>query len=62
MTKEPDNLGLKVLRGMRADFTSMQQEMKGARDDLREVRRILTDHTLRFDFLEERVETLREEL
>ena len=60
MTKEPDNLILKLLRGMRADMASMQQEMKGARNDLREIRRILDDHALRFDFLEERVATLRE--
>ena len=53
MAEEPDNLVLHHLRDIRADV----KEMRG---DVHEIRTVLDSHTLRFDFLEERVEVLRE--
>ena len=53
MAEEPDNLVLRHLREIRADV----KEMRG---DVHEIKGVLESHTLRFDFLEERVEMLRE--
>ena len=67
MAKEPDNLVLNLLREMRADMTGVKQdmtdvrrEMKDMQRELRDVHRIVDGHTMRFDFLDERVEMLRE--
>ena len=53
MAEEPDNLVLRHLREIRDDV----KEMRG---DVHEIKGVLESHTLRFDFLEERVEMLRE--
>ena len=53
MAEEPDNLVLRHLRDIRADV----KEMRG---DVHEIRTVLDSHTLRFDYLQERVEMLRE--
>jgi len=60
MGKEPDNLVLEPLRGMRGDIQDVRDGLKDVREDNRGLRRVQDSHTLRFDFLEERVETLRE--
>ncbi|HLH49099.1 MAG TPA: hypothetical protein VKV96_07150 [Roseiarcus sp.] len=57
MAKEPENLVLEHLRVIRAEVKEFRGEMT---NELREVRAILGEHTRRFDFLEERVEMLRE--
>jgi hypothetical protein len=67
MSKEPENLVLELLRGMRGDIGGLRDGLGEVRDGLRDVRedirglrRVQDNHTLRFDFLEERVEMLRE--
>ena len=64
MAKEPENLVLEHLRLIRADVKELRGEMRGeldsVRTDLRDIRKVQDDHTLRFDYLEERVEMLRE--
>ena len=60
MTEEPENLVLHHLRDIRADVASLRTEAKDMRGDVHEIRTVLDSHTLRFDFLEERVEMLRE--
>jgi phage shock protein A len=60
MAEEPENLVLHHLRDIRADVASLRTEVKDMRGDVREIRTVLDSHTLRFDFLEERVEMLRE--
>ena len=60
MAKEPDNLVLELLRGMRDDIKDVRDGLRGVREDVRGVRNLQDNHTLRFDFLEERVEQLRE--
>jgi uncharacterized coiled-coil DUF342 family protein len=60
MAEEPDNLVLRHLRDMRADMRSTDGKIDNLRGDIREVKSVLDSHTLRFDFLEERVEMLRE--
>jgi hypothetical protein len=57
---EPENLILHHLREMRADMRATDGKIDSLGGDLREVRTVLDSHTLRFDFLEERVEMLRE--
>jgi phage shock protein A len=60
MVEEPENLILHHLRDIRADVASLHTEVKDMRGDVHEIRTVLDSHTLRFDFLEERVEMLRE--
>jgi uncharacterized coiled-coil DUF342 family protein len=60
MAEEPENLVLRHLRDMRADMRAMDGKIDNLRGDVREVRTVVDSHTLRFDFLEERVEMLRE--
>jgi phage shock protein A len=60
MAEEPENLVLHHLRDIRADVASLRTEVKDMRGDVHEIRTVLDSHTLRFDFLEERVEMLRE--
>ncbi len=57
MAEEPDNLVLQLLRTMRAENTTRFDEIEAV---LKEVRLTVTGHDLRFDALEERVETIRE--
>jgi hypothetical protein len=59
MAEEPENLVLHHLRDIRADVASLRTEVKEMRGDVHEIRTILDSHTLRFDFLEERVEMLQ---
>lgn len=60
MAQEPDNLVLELLRGVRGDVADLREGVRGIQNDIRGVRNVQDNHTLRFDFLEERVETLRE--
>jgi uncharacterized coiled-coil DUF342 family protein len=60
MAEEPNNLVLRHLRDMRADMRSMDGKIDNLRGDIHEVKSVLDSHTLRFDFLEGRVEMLRE--
>jgi hypothetical protein len=60
MAQEPDNLVLELLCGMRADVADLREGVRGVQNDIRGVRNAQDNHSLRFDFLEERVETLRE--
>jgi uncharacterized protein (DUF3084 family) len=60
MAEEPENLVLHHLRDIRADVASLRTEVKDMRGDVHEIRTVLDSHTLRFDFLAERVEMLRE--
>jgi predicted nuclease with TOPRIM domain len=60
MAEEPEHLVLHHLRDIRAGVTSLRTEVKEMRGDVHEIRTVLDSHTLRFDFLEERVEMLRE--
>ena len=64
MADEADNMVLQLLRTMRADNTARFDQIEARFDDieavLREVRLTVTGHDLRFDALEERVETIRE--
>jgi hypothetical protein len=60
MVQEPDNLVLESLCGMRGDIADLREGVRGIQNDIRGVRNVQDNHTLRFDFLEERVETLRE--
>ncbi len=53
MAKEPVNLILEQLKILRSD-------VHGMRGDVRDIRKVLDAHTLKLDFLDERVETLRE--
>ena len=57
MANEPENLVLEHLRIIRADIRDLRTEMTG---EFHDVRRTLGEHTRRFDYLEERVEMLRE--
>jgi chromosome segregation ATPase len=57
---EPENLVLEPLREMRGDIRSLREEVRSVREDIRGLRNVQDSHTLRFDFLEERVEALRE--
>jgi hypothetical protein len=56
MAQEPDNLVLERLRGTRGDILDLREGLRGIQNDIRNVQ---DNHTLRFDFLEECVETLR---
>ncbi len=64
MAEEPDNMVLQLLRTMRAENSARFDQIEARFDDieavLREVRLTVTGHDLRFDALEERVETIRE--
>jgi hypothetical protein len=60
MAQEPENLVLELPRGMRGDIADLRESMRGIQNDIRGVRNVQDNHTLRFDFLDERVETLRE--
>ena len=60
MAEQPENLVLELLRGMRGDMSGMAKDLGKLKDDMRVIKKTLDDHTLRFDFLEERVEMLRE--
>jgi uncharacterized coiled-coil DUF342 family protein len=60
MAEEPEKLVLHHLRDLRGDMRSMDGKIDNLRGDIREVRSVLDSHTLRFDFIEERVEMLRE--
>jgi hypothetical protein len=60
MAQEPENLVLELLPGMRGDITDLRESMRGIQNDIRGVRNVQDNHTLRFDFLDGRVETLRE--
>ncbi|MBG0793955.1 hypothetical protein IYY11_11280 [Methylocystis sp. H62] len=60
MAQEPDNLVLELLRGMRGDIADLREGVRGVQNDIRSVRNVQDTHTLRFDFIEGRVETLRE--
>ncbi len=64
MAEEPDNLVLQLLRNMRAETSAGFNEISARLNDieavLKEVRLTVTSHDLRFDALEERVETIRE--
>jgi hypothetical protein len=53
MAEEPDNLVLAILREMRADMSRIDET-------LREVRRTVMSHDLRFDALDEKFEIIRE--
>jgi hypothetical protein len=57
MAEEPDNLVLQLLRTMRAENSVRFDEIEAV---LKEVRLTVISHDLRFDALEERVETIRE--
>ncbi len=50
---EPENLVLEMLRELRAEVKELRVEVRG-------IRVVLDNHTLKLDFLEERVERLRE--
>ncbi len=54
---EPENLILELLREMRSDIRDVRD---GLHEDIRGVRNVVDNLSLRFDFLEERVEALRE--
>jgi hypothetical protein len=60
MAEEPENFVLHYLPDIRTDVASLRTEVKDTRGDVHEIRTVLDSHTLRFDFLEERVEMLRE--
>ena len=53
MAEETENLVLSLLREMRADISSIDET-------LREVRRTVVSHDLRFDALDEKFEMIRE--
>jgi hypothetical protein len=53
MAEEPDDLVLPILRAMRADMSRIDET-------LREVRRTVMSHDLRFDALDEKFEIIRE--
>jgi hypothetical protein len=57
MADEADNMVLQLLRTMRAENSARFDDIEAV---LREVRLTVTSHDLRFDALEERVETIRE--
>jgi hypothetical protein len=57
MAEEPDNLVLQLLRTMRAENSVRFDDIEAV---LKEVRLTVSGHDLRFDALEERVETIRE--
>ena len=57
MAEEPDNLVLQLLRTMRAENSARFDEIEAV---LKEVRLTVVSHDLRFDALDERVETIRE--
>jgi|HubBroStandDraft_1064217.scaffolds.fasta_scaffold80101_3 hypothetical protein len=64
MAEEPDNLVLHLLRTMRAENSARFDTIDGRFDAierlLNEVRLTVASHDLRFDALEERIETIRE--
>ncbi len=60
MSDEPDNLVLQLLRNIRADVADARADISRVDETVREVRRIVTSHNVRFDAVDERVETLRE--
>jgi hypothetical protein len=57
MADEPQNLALEHLRILRADMQTMRADMQ---TNFAAARRVLDEHTLKLDFLDERIETLRE--
>ena len=60
MAEEPENLGLALLREMRADVKSVREDMSRIDKTLRDVRRTVVGHDLRFDALDEKFEMIRE--
>ena len=71
---EPDNLVLELLRGMRAEMQGVREDVRNVREDIHEIRgdihEIRTDirglklnqdkHTMQLEYLDEKVEMLRE--
>ncbi len=53
MAEEPENLVLEILRRMQGDMASMKSDISG-------IKRVQDNHTLKLDFLAERVEMLHE--
>ncbi len=45
---------------IRGEMNEMREDIRAVQADTKEVRRVVADHSLRFDFLDERVEMLRE--
>ena len=60
MPEEPDNLGLQLLRVIRAKQDEHSTRFEEIEAVLKDVRLTVTSHDLRFDALEERVEAIRE--
>jgi hypothetical protein len=60
MAKEPENLVLQLLRGIRGTLDEHSSRFDEIDSLLREVRLTLVGHDLRFDALDERVEAIRE--
>jgi len=60
MAKEPEDVVLRLLRDMRADVGDLRADMRRIDETLREVRRTVTAHDLRFDALDEKFEMIRE--
>ncbi len=61
---EPDNLVLELLRGMREDIRSVREELKDGlrevRSDIRGIKLVQDKHTMQLEYLDEKVEMLRE--
>ena len=57
---EPDNLVLELLRGMRADVQAMREDLHDIRSDIRGMKLVQDKHTMQFEYLDEKVEMLRE--
>jgi hypothetical protein len=60
VAKEPDNLVLQLLRGIRSTLDEHSARFDGIETVLKDVRLTLVGHDLRFDALDERVEAIRE--
>jgi hypothetical protein len=74
MTREPENPTLELLRGIGSDFSGLRdgltdvraglseirEEVRDVREDIRGLRRVQDSHSVRFEYLEEVVGTLRD--
>jgi len=57
---EPDNLVLELLRGMRDEMRAMRTDISDIRVDIRGIKVVQDKHSLQLDYLDEKVDMLRE--
>ena len=57
---EPDNLVLELLRSMRDEMRAMRTDISDIRVDIRGIKVVQDKHSLQLDYLDEKVDMLRE--